>query len=286
MGCEKFQEQISAYIDDELSSEEKVAFNEHLLQCPFCREEYRMTLLLSQDISSLPICETERDFSKEWKNFVVRSEVSTYQPCQRRGPHHRKKKSSPLPWKKVLAIAASLVLIATVGVSGFNWLSEETSRIFNTGYTSSSADEIHSEQKGESENKSSSNQEKVNMNDSEDNASSVESDHGNIAELSESVQDTLKNNTIDVEDGRAEIYLSMASASEVVDYLDSDSGVDVQQYSEETIQCAVSSDYFLTFLEKLYSEKYIQTETYERLSSWDLSEIGDSKIICSLVLNQ
>ena len=98
MGCEKFQEQISAYIDDELSSEEKVAFNEHLLQCPFCREEYRMTLLLSQDISSLPICETERDLSKEWKNFVVRSEVSTYPTTAKRSHrHYLGKRYWPLP---------------------------------------------------------------------------------------------------------------------------------------------------------------------------------------------
>ena len=57
-----FEEHISAYIDGELSTEDKIKFEELMESDSNCREQYNQINSLVKDLSSLPKLETDDDF--------------------------------------------------------------------------------------------------------------------------------------------------------------------------------------------------------------------------------
>jgi len=54
MSCEELSEELSAYIDGELSSAERVRLEEHLAECPRCREGLEALRAVSGLVASLP----------------------------------------------------------------------------------------------------------------------------------------------------------------------------------------------------------------------------------------
>ena len=288
MECQRIRENISAYIDDELSAEEKTAFNEHLLHCEHCREEYRTTLLLSQDISSLPLCETERDFSKEWKRFV-RLEQGEFVPRHAKRKYHKETRRSPY-FKGVLAIAACLLLISVAAVAGTDFLFEHNLSISDAG----SSDQVLEENQpvssyDESEITQGSEMDEISPNDESDNTSDSqtkpqESDDSLIDAPSVSASNF--EDSIDLQEGTAQIVLSAENTESIVEYLAHNTSAEVEEYSNDAITCMVASEYFSSFLENLYTKGYLQSEAYERLSSWNLSESNSQVITCTLTLNQ
>ncbi|MBD0371290.1 MAG: zf-HC2 domain-containing protein [Pyrinomonadaceae bacterium] len=54
MNCEETKQALSSYLDDELSLPARAAADEHLRECPLCREELDVTRSLVRRLSALP----------------------------------------------------------------------------------------------------------------------------------------------------------------------------------------------------------------------------------------
>lgn len=55
MKCEDFENRLSFFLDGETDQEESARFNEHINQCPKCRETYRESAALDQKVKSIPV---------------------------------------------------------------------------------------------------------------------------------------------------------------------------------------------------------------------------------------
>ncbi len=69
--CDKFLEQISAYIDNELSTEDRIKFEEHLKNCSDCEKKYIEILEIVNDLNSVPEIELPENFHNEFMNKLV-----------------------------------------------------------------------------------------------------------------------------------------------------------------------------------------------------------------------
>lgn len=54
MNCEETKQALSSYLDDELSLPQRAACDEHLRECPVCREELAATRTLMRQLAALP----------------------------------------------------------------------------------------------------------------------------------------------------------------------------------------------------------------------------------------
>jgi len=64
MSCEELSEELSAYLDGELSPEERAALETHLERCPRCREELASLRAVSGLVASLPRVEPSEQLSR------------------------------------------------------------------------------------------------------------------------------------------------------------------------------------------------------------------------------
>ncbi len=64
MSCEELSEELSAYLDGELSPRERAALKAHLERCSRCREELVSLRAVSQLVGSLPQVQPSQAFSQ------------------------------------------------------------------------------------------------------------------------------------------------------------------------------------------------------------------------------
>lgn len=113
MDCMLFSDNISAYIDDELTAEERERFDTHLQSCSSCRRAYKDICNLTLSLHSLGSVDLPRDFSADFANGHFAAKPS---PVQRK---------ATLCWQKsvrcrrAVTLAASFVFIALVAVAAY-----------------------------------------------------------------------------------------------------------------------------------------------------------------------
>ena len=101
--CEKFQELISAALDDELNEDEKAQLAEHLKSCPECARVYEAFSSLSEAMDS----ELQEMPSELHENIMAEL---------RREDIKKKNKKLSKPLKTILASAACLALVLAAAV--------------------------------------------------------------------------------------------------------------------------------------------------------------------------
>lgn len=105
MSCEELSEELSAYLDGELSPRERAALRGHLERCSRCREELVSLRAVSQLLGSLPQVQPSQEFSQ-----ALGREISA---------HGRRRWLRPIPLFAGdlipgLAVAALLLIALTV----------------------------------------------------------------------------------------------------------------------------------------------------------------------------
>ena len=68
MGCSRAQNQISAYLDRELTGEEMLEIRQHLRACPECATEHSAILRVKRLLSGLPVHDPAQAFSASLLN--------------------------------------------------------------------------------------------------------------------------------------------------------------------------------------------------------------------------
>lgn len=69
MNCESIKERLSAYADKELNREEELTVEEHLKECPACREELEKIYVMSRSLGLLKEYPLPRDM---WENIKMK----------------------------------------------------------------------------------------------------------------------------------------------------------------------------------------------------------------------
>ncbi len=105
MSCEELSEELSAYLDGELSPDERTALEAHLERCPRWREELGSLRAVSELLASLPRVEPSEEFSQ-----VLAESMSARRP---------RRWLRPIPLfagdlVPALAVAAMVLIAATV----------------------------------------------------------------------------------------------------------------------------------------------------------------------------
>lgn len=101
MNCQIVRNLLSAYIDSELSAEQRNLIRHHLFECENCEHEYQQLLKIKENLEkNLPDLSSSFD---SWKSLQERIAFETATPII--------KHSGDLFWsKKILATAACLLL--------------------------------------------------------------------------------------------------------------------------------------------------------------------------------
>lgn len=76
MKCEELQLNLSVYLDDILTNEERACLDEHLGQCPLCRQKLSDFQALRQNLRSIPRAEVSNELVNSIRNRVVQ-EIQT-----------------------------------------------------------------------------------------------------------------------------------------------------------------------------------------------------------------
>ncbi len=71
MSCEELSEELSAYLDHELSPEERARLEDHLQTCPRCRQELESLRAVSRLVASLPQVEPSPSFIHSIRAHLV-----------------------------------------------------------------------------------------------------------------------------------------------------------------------------------------------------------------------
>lgn len=76
MKCDRIQELMSAYIDNEINEVDKAKFEKHIAQCPQCKEEYELLLDIVKECSDIDEEELPEDFREELHNKLLQAKES------------------------------------------------------------------------------------------------------------------------------------------------------------------------------------------------------------------
>lgn len=114
MRCRKVRSFLSAYCSDELVGRRKLAMGEHLADCSSCRTEevaYRSVYLATREVPTLKVSE---NFNAELLNRVAHERFA-----QTRTKAYQPKRAPIFSWARVVPVAASVMVIALVGIFAF-----------------------------------------------------------------------------------------------------------------------------------------------------------------------
>ena len=107
--CKEFENLVEEYIDNELDSEKKLEFEEHIKTCPACREELEFSKMLRQSVGEIELPEPPADFLDR-VNAALDKELNAIEP-----PKKTKLPIFSRRWQT--AAAACLVVAAFLGVN-------------------------------------------------------------------------------------------------------------------------------------------------------------------------
>ena len=95
--CDEFRDELSAYLDGELSGDEWRQVDRHLHDCPSCAADLAALRDVAHELASLPRAKAPRDLSGDVQREFVRGALS---PAGR-----------PVAWINALRVTASAALI-------------------------------------------------------------------------------------------------------------------------------------------------------------------------------
>lgn len=95
--CDEFRGELSAYLDGELSGDERRQVHRHLRDCPSCAADLAALRDVARELASLPRAKAPRDLSGDVQREFVRRALS---PAGR-----------PVAWMNALRVTASAALI-------------------------------------------------------------------------------------------------------------------------------------------------------------------------------
>lgn len=105
MKCEDYQEMISPYLDDALSSDEKQQLEEHLKHCLSCRETLETMRMITNELSQIEELEVPAKFHDELHARLIKD---------------KKKPKTPYKWMTYLSGVAAALMIGFVMVESTN----------------------------------------------------------------------------------------------------------------------------------------------------------------------
>lgn len=121
MACEAVRDNLSAYLDGELTAAEAAAVRDHVEACAECRELPWRNCATVDLLGGLGCCEAPahlaEDVQQEIERRLLLAELSVpvdEAPQERLLPIHRVN-----PWPRILAAAATLVLVAGIGLLAY-----------------------------------------------------------------------------------------------------------------------------------------------------------------------
>ena len=112
MRCQKVRSYLSAYCNDELSGDKKLALDTHLAGCAACRKEEVVFRLLHETKKELPVFKVSDDFNNKLLNRIgqerfAETRTKAYLPS-----------NPPLfVWKKVVPAVVSVCLLIVTAVA-------------------------------------------------------------------------------------------------------------------------------------------------------------------------
>ncbi len=98
MDCKDFDQYSSAYLDKNLTEEEKQAFEKHIGQCPFCEMKYENLKTIISSINETDEVPLPKNFNLELNKKLKAKDLS-------------KKKKFVFKWKSIASIAAVFLLV-------------------------------------------------------------------------------------------------------------------------------------------------------------------------------
>jgi predicted anti-sigma-YlaC factor YlaD len=101
--CDKFKEDFSSFLDGELPNDQRVKLEDHLSNCPDCKETIRQIKIIKQSLNYLPLVSTSPDFEQRLRQQIFnQNQKSPFLPVQLQN------------WK--LPAMGSAIVLATVGL--------------------------------------------------------------------------------------------------------------------------------------------------------------------------
>lgn len=101
--CEEYWQLLNARLDGELSPDDAARLEQHLAQCPHCRQSAEDLDVLQAAMRDLPVVTAPAGFKDKVMAAVAADNVIPLAPAKR-------------PWKKYLSTAAVLALIVGAGI--------------------------------------------------------------------------------------------------------------------------------------------------------------------------
>lgn len=119
MTCEELQNAISAYVDDELTTNARAACDEHFASCPVCRVELAETKMMARNLASLsrpaPPATLARQISDRLNTErVVLAQSAPRVPAQTLTLRHVLRWFAPRAMPASVGMVASVLLFVTV----------------------------------------------------------------------------------------------------------------------------------------------------------------------------
>lgn len=112
MRCQKVRSYLSAYCNDELSGDKKLALDTHLAGCAACRKEEAVFRLLHESKDEMPVMKVSADFNNQLLNRIgqerfAETRTKAYLPT-----------NAPIfLWKKVAPAFVSVCLLIVTAVA-------------------------------------------------------------------------------------------------------------------------------------------------------------------------
>ncbi len=67
MNCEHIERLLSPYLDDRVTTGERIQAEEHMRQCAVCREQLQQLILLRELLQNLPELEMPEKFQQDFR---------------------------------------------------------------------------------------------------------------------------------------------------------------------------------------------------------------------------
>lgn len=103
ISCSTIQDNISAFLDDELASPEREQFAEHLVNCKFCTQELKAIEKAMRSLHSLDLVDPPKDFHEELMGQLFKIQNTRVTKTA--------SKWLPRSWFPLGAVAAGLILM-------------------------------------------------------------------------------------------------------------------------------------------------------------------------------
>jgi anti-sigma factor RsiW len=120
MTCQRMNDLVHAYLDNELSLTEQITFEQHLATCPDCEQAHRTFVKLRENLQASNLCYELPAALREKINYHVLQGNGSDGVAERIAAARPSRENPARSWRigapsRLLALAASIAIILTVG---------------------------------------------------------------------------------------------------------------------------------------------------------------------------